>query len=606
MILSSSDSLSSALFAALKSMTNEFISVFVFFATWALVNKLLRKKQGSKGDILPIRKPTKKQNPEELAAVIQELCCTHFTRALRLYRDMVKNGNDLTIVDETFYMVLVESAIRVGKRDVAIEVLKRMHTNGMVPSLGFLQSVLKLLCARKFYQECTMVFDLFEPSDDQVVYSCLSLAAAENNDIENAKKFLDLNAKIFSVSGRDYLPYLRALNRLGKWEKAVTTLHEMLDMDKHLEVDPVCLNTVISACVDAGEHEAVDRVATEVIEYQKKYGMVIMDIVSYNTRLKAAARSRDIRKCFTILDEIHSAQLAADDVTFSTLLDVCIDEDDHEMASLALEQMSESGVTMNCVLLTTMIKGFVRTKNLSKAMALFETMRGETSVVKPDMITYSILIKAHCDAGDMTEALRLLEAMLQDGNDVDDVVFTHLIDGCSQTQNHVLAEKLWNDMFHSGIKPSIFTIIAIVRVWCRAGLCDRAWQLITTMEERFGKKPTLVLYTTLISGLFRQRNCKDAMTAYYRAVEEFETDGQLVNIVLVGLSDTKKYDELMQISREAAEKKPARLRSESFGYSLNSLLTSRELDLAREYYEMLQANHVEVTVANLEKRLNRS
>jgi len=594
--------MSFALFAALKSMTNEFISVFVFFTTWALVNKLLRKQKQSKEEIVPVRRTNKRQTPEELAAVIQDLCCTHFTRALRLYRDMVKNGNDLTIVDEAFYMVMVESAIRVGKRDVAIEVLKRMHTNGMVPSLGFLQSVLKLLCARKFYQECTTVFELFEPSDDQVVYSCLSLAAAENNDTVNAKKFLDLNTKFFSVSGRDYLPYLRALNRLGKWEEAVETLHQMLD--KQLEVDPVCLNTVISACVDAGEHDAVDRVATEVIEHQKKHGMVIMDIVSYNTRLKAAARNRDIRKCFSILDEINSAQLVADDVTFSTLLDVCIDEDDHEMASLALEQMSESGVTMNCVLLTTMIKGFVRTKNLSKAMALFDTMRGETSVVKPDMITYSILIKAHCDAGDMTEALRLLEAMLQDGNDVDDVVFTHLIDGCSQTQNHVLAEKLWNDMFQSGIKPSLFTIIAIVRVWCRAGLCERAWHLITTMEERFGKKPTLVLYTTLISGLFRQKNCKDAMTAYYRAIEEFETDGQLMNIVLVGLADAKKYDELVQISREAAEKKPARLRIESFGYSLNSLLAARELDIARKYYEMLQENRVEVTVANLEKRLN--
>ena len=311
--------------------------------------------------------------------MIQDLCCTHFTRALRLYREMVKNGKDLAIVDETFYMVMVESAIRVGKRDVAMEVMKRMHTNRMIPSLGFLQSVLKLLCARKFYQECKAVFDLFEPSDDQVVYSCLSLAAAENNDVENAKKFLELNATLFSVSGRDYLPYLRAVNRLGKWDDAVQTLREMLE--KKLEVDPVCLNTVISACVDAGEHDEVDRVAREVIEHQKASGVVIMDIVSYNTRLKAAARSRDIRKCFSILDEINSAKLAADDVTFSTLLDVCIDEDDHEMAALALEQMSESGVTMNCVLLTTMIKGFVRTKNLSKAMALFETMRGENSVV---------------------------------------------------------------------------------------------------------------------------------------------------------------------------------------------------------------------------------
>jgi len=331
---------------------------------------------------------------------------------------------------------------------------------------------------------------------------------------------------------------------------------------------------------------------------------VIMDIVSYNTRLKAAARSRDIRKCFSILDEIHSAQLLADDVTFSTLLDVCIDEDDHEMASLALEQMSESGVTMNCVLLTTMIKGFVRTKNLSKAMALFETMRGENSVVKPDMITYSILIKAHCDAGDMKEALRLLEAMLQDGSDVDDVVFTHLIDGCCQTQNHALAEKLWNDMFKASIKPSIFTIIAIVRVWCRSGFCDKAWSLIMTMEERFGKKPTLTLYMSLISGLFRQKNVSDAMAAYRRACEEFQTDGQLINVVLVGLADARKYDELMQISREAAEKKPARLRTETFGYSLNSLLTAREIELAKTYYDMLQENNIEVTVANLEKRLN--
>lgn len=275
------------------------------------------------------------------------------------------------------------------------------------------------------------------------------------------------------------------------------------------------------------------------------------------------------------------------------------------MASLALEQMTESGVTMNCVLLTTMIKGFVRTKNLTKAMALFETMRGENSVVKPDMITYSILIKAHCDAGDMKEALRLLEAMLQEGNDVDDVVFTHLIDGCCQTQNFPLAEKLWNDMFHSGVKPSIFTIIAITRVWCRAGFCEKAWNLITTMEERFGKKPTLVLHTTLISGLFRQKNYQDAMTAYHRAVEQFAFDGQLVNIVLVGLADSKKFDELMPIAREAAEKKPPKLRIETFGYTLNSLLNAKELDLARQYHEMLQANNVEVTVANLEKRLNR-
>ena len=90
---------------------------------------------------------------------------------------------------------------------------------------------------------------------------------------------------------------------------------------------------------------------------------------------------------------------------------------------------------------------------------------------------------------------------------------------------------------------------------------------ISGVLERFGKKPTLVLHTTLISGLFRQKNYQDAMTAYHRAVEQFAFDGQLVNIVLVGLADSKKFDELMPIAREAAEKKPPKLRIETFGRS---------------------------------------
>merc|ERR1719424_2678149 len=101
-------------------------------------------------------------------------------------------------------------------------------------------------------------------------------------------------------------------------------------------------------------------------------------------------------------------KLEPDDVTFSTILDVCIDEDENQLASEALDKMCESGVTMNCVLLTTLMKGFIRSKHLEKAMQLFDNMRGDSSQVKPDMITYSMLIKAQCDAGEMGKALQIL------------------------------------------------------------------------------------------------------------------------------------------------------------------------------------------------------
>ena len=59
----------------------------------------------------------------------------------------------------------------------------------------------------------------------------------------------------------------------------------------------------------------------------------VLDIVSYNTLIKSAARRGDVHKCFELLDMIQAAQLEADDVTFSTLLDVCIDREEHELAS---------------------------------------------------------------------------------------------------------------------------------------------------------------------------------------------------------------------------------------------------------------------------------
>ena len=66
---------------------------------------------------------------------------------------------------------------------------------------------------------------------------------------------------------------------------------------------------------------------------------------------------------------------------------MCIDEDEHQLASVALDQLCASGLKMNCVraftavprrrrargaqvLLTTLMKGFIRSKRLDLAMNL--------------------------------------------------------------------------------------------------------------------------------------------------------------------------------------------------------------------------------------------
>merc|ERR1719191_839652 len=96
-----------------------------------------------------------------------------------------------------------------------------------------------------------------------------------------------------------------------------------------------------------------------------------------------------------------------DDVTFGTLLDVCIAGDD-----------------------------------TGKAVELDDEMRGRGGeAAMPDVVTYSVLIKAFVDARDLDRALRFVEDMRKDGHQPDDIIITHLLEGCRHASNHELGKR---------------------------------------------------------------------------------------------------------------------------------------------------------------------
>merc|ERR1719498_1329128 len=574
----------------LRSMSSEIVALVVFFVSWTVVNRFLRRNNTLRKKTKDQPAQRKRSNPQEMAEVVVGLCQDQFTRALRLYRDMVKHGNDRQILDEGFYTALVEAAIRVGKSYVAEQIIQRMHENGMVPSIGFLQSLLKLFAARKGFRECIRAWDLFEPSPDQVIYSCLTLAAGEIGDVELCRNFLRLSKKNFNMTSRDYIPLFRAHSRKKDYNSAVADLREI--MSGNVTMENIACNTVLSVCVHAPDVALIETMIKELRDYETEHDVKLIDIVSYNTLMKAAAKRKDVQKCFRVLNEITEAKLDPDDVSFSTLLDACIDEEEHHLASLALEQMCESGVTMNCVLLTTLMKGFIRSKHLDKAMQLFDNMRGESSQVKPDMITYSMLIKAQCDAGDMGKALQILEDMLQCKCDIDDVVFTHLIEGCCHVSNVALAEKLFKDMQSANIMPSVYTLTAMVKVYGKCAQSEKAWELVQSMHERFELKPTVVIYTCLISGLMRQKKYADAYSAFQWMKGMCTPDGQSVSTMILGLADSKMWTELVELCTETIDRKPMRVSVESYNYAL-SKLADHDLTMARGLYEALKP-HIEL------------
>jgi leucine-rich PPR motif-containing protein len=595
--------------SAVESILGEVFVLLIFFVTWTVTSRLWAqhnkaKSKGGKWELEGTKKSKPRKDPAEAARLIQDLCKDHFTRALRLYRELVKADQDVDVTSEEFYLALVEGAVRVGKPDVALQILERMKDNGLEPSTGLVQSVFRLLCARRYYGEVVRIAEMFVLKHDPVVTSCLTLAAGELGQLALCEKLLSRQAadeepSPDSTESKEYLPLMKAYARRKDWGSAERAVRDL--MARGVKVENVLFNSVLASGGQEGEPDAMAALLKDMLAHDKN----AVDVVSYNTLMKSYARHRQVTKCFGILEEIHASGMEPDDVTFSTLLDVCIDEDEHQLASVALDQLCASGLKMNCVLLTTLMKGFIRSKRLDLAMNLYDSMCAPGSDSAPDMVTYSQLIKAHCDAQNMGRALDILEDMLQCGTKVDDVVFTHLIEGCCHINNVELAEKLFRDMRTSNVRPTIYTLTALIKVYGKCGQSQKAKDMVETMEEKFGVRPTVVVYTCLISGLIRQRKCRAAYGVYQRMAATFPPDAHGCATMAAGLLEVQMWDELCEVVKTWPGGKAPQRFVETLNSALNSLLGRGETMKAKKLYQLMADRKLAVTVPSIQRRLNR-
>merc|ERR1719326_139893 len=239
----------------------------------------------------------------------------------------------------------------------------------------------------------------------------------------------------------------------------------------------------------------------------------IVDTVSYNTLIKGFAEAEKPERCFDILQDMRNHGLEPDDVTFGSLLDVCIADNDINKAHTVIETLMQGDRPMDTVMCTLFIKGFVRVGNLAKGLELYEHMKGREDS-RPDVVTYSVLVKALVESRNMEKALLLVEDMVQGGHQPDDIILTHLLEGCRHIGNQPLGMKLFHDMLARGVKPSEFTLMTLVKLNGRCGMLEEARQLIETWESQHGQRPTVIHYTCLMSGCLRAKDFQAAWEAY--------------------------------------------------------------------------------------------
>merc|ERR1719311_690793 len=141
--------------------------------------------------------------------------------------------------------------------------------------------------------------------------------------------------------------------------------------------------------------------------------------------------------------------------------------------------------------------------------------------VKPNVITYSTMLKGHCQNGNIQQGFAILDQMKKDARlKPDEIVYNSLLDGCAQ--NNLVDEglRLLDEMQKTGVQPSNFTLSILVKLMNRSRRLNQAFSLVEEITRKYSFRPNVHVYTNLVQACVANQQLSRGMGVLEQMMRE--------------------------------------------------------------------------------------
>ncbi|KAG9068343.1 hypothetical protein KI688_010611 [Linnemannia hyalina] len=169
-------------------------------------------------------------------------------------------------------------------------------------------------------------------------------------------------------------------------------------------------------------------------------------------------------------------------------------EGNTENAEKVMRLMEEVGVQPDLDSFTHLMEAYYNAGELKKAQSTIEMMLNNGIV--PSMPAFNSLLKIHVRRRDITGAFQVFEVLKKHHNpDVE--VFTNLVKGCLRADEYDLGWKVFDQMQRSGATPVENTYSLMIRACAKTDQVERALDIFRTYPTR-KLQPTDATFNSLI------------------------------------------------------------------------------------------------------------
>merc|ERR1719420_1262913 len=324
------------------------------------------------------------------------------------------------------------------------------------------------------------------PSNRSVRARAASPPAAERKENED-------------VDVSKHVAMMRARSKENDLEGAMQVFRKL--QSSGVQLTSLAYNALLDACVQCGKVN----VALQHFKEMKDLGLV--DVVSYNTLLKAYLKQGQIVKARKLLSEMAESDIQANQVTYNEMLNALVAVKDRKEMWGLVREMNAMGMRPNSVTCSIILKSLTAhsaPEDVRQAMSLIDNLHEDM-----DEVLFASVVEACVRVGQ----LDLLSSKLQQYAGLGGLAgltaptYGSMIKAYGRARDIERVRELWHEMRRRHVTPTSITLGCVIDALVNNGLPDEAFSLVREIREDETCKDILntVIYSTLLKGFAQAR-----------------------------------------------------------------------------------------------------
>ena len=256
-----------------------------------------------------------------------------------------------------------------------------------------------------------------------------------------------------------------------------------------------------------------------------------LDTVTFSTLIKMYGLAGNYDGCLNVYQEMKVLGVKPNMVIYNTLLDAMGRAKRPWQAKSIFTEMMNNGLSPNWVTYASLLRAYGRGRYSEDALFVYKEMREKGMEMNTHL--YNTLLAMCADLGLADDAFKIFEDMKSSATCLcDSWTFSSLITIYSCSGNVSDAERMLNEMIESGFEPTIFVLTSLVQCYGKAGRTDdvvktfdQLLDLGISPDDRFCGCLLNVMTQTPKEELFKLNYCVDKANPKLGSVVRYLVEG---------------------------------------------------------------------------------